>query len=548
VTKVAEADARNMPDTVENFQTLAVNQQPGCGTNYPFVQPSSDIRYLLGDLWLGYEAPQVEFQLPLKVAWLYGFGATSNSNPAPYSPVNAYDIVITDAAGKVVFNSTTSTQFTSDSWGLHLRTLSWTNACGVLRLTFHLYPPNYATSPATWYTYMVPANGTLDSRTYERLPRRVRSLTVNGTRFTNKIVFGQGYNLALTPTPPKPTQTGGRLASLLGFNASPGSGTGAPPCDDSDGQYLLKINGSGPDAGGNFSIDATACYRLQRPVAITSTSPRQAATQYTTSQAAAAANLIADGYSVSAARKAASEAALTLDNDCSPCCECSDYVNVYKSLYAVDAVYRKMGRTANKVVTQHQANINRWNAELACRTAATARVLLNAEPSCVLFTAGAWCNMFNGCASGIQLRATVLTYNNGVKTNQSASAMVLCRESYKSGTDTNLQEKTYSALVNWPVVDTFFNAANPSTVTRFRTRLQLECETNNADTATVWFSVHIGTLLFPPGVPNQFLPLPSVPSVLETAWASHPPTYPLRFLTSATIPISNTAGCGTGCA
>lgn len=62
------------------WQTLAVNQQAaaGYGTDYPFLRKPGAARWILGDLWLAYDDPSSSaggaFTLPLRVAWLQGFG------------------------------------------------------------------------------------------------------------------------------------------------------------------------------------------------------------------------------------------------------------------------------------------------------------------------------------------------------------------------------------------------------------------------------------------------------------------------------------------
>ena len=200
-----------------NFQPVGVNQQPASGTNYPFIYPSSDVQYLLGDLWLAYEATDIEHELPLGIAWMSGFGSTSNANPGThffgqnffgpgffgpgffingtFNPVHAQDMVIVDANGNIVFDSTIATTFTTTPWGLHLVTLCWTGPQGVLRCTRHTARPSYAPA-VTQYQFINPVVGILDSRTYERLPRRVRSIVVGLQIFTAcDLVLSEGYNM-----------------------------------------------------------------------------------------------------------------------------------------------------------------------------------------------------------------------------------------------------------------------------------------------------------------------------------------------------------------
>lgn len=119
-------------------QPIGVNQPPGGGTNYPFVQPSSDIQYLLGDLFVSFDDLDDTYVFPLKVSWMYGFGTNAVAPPAGYpAPTHAQDIIVTDANDVVVFDSTTATKFTSDVWDSRLLILEWTNTDSILRCVQH---------------------------------------------------------------------------------------------------------------------------------------------------------------------------------------------------------------------------------------------------------------------------------------------------------------------------------------------------------------------------------------------------------------------------
>ena len=84
-------------------QPIGVDQPPGSGTNYPFVQPSLDIQYLLGDLFLSFDDLSDTYEFPLKVSWLFGFGVTVVAPPAGYpTPTHARDIIVTDVNDVVV--------------------------------------------------------------------------------------------------------------------------------------------------------------------------------------------------------------------------------------------------------------------------------------------------------------------------------------------------------------------------------------------------------------------------------------------------------------
>ena len=163
----------------------------------------------------------------------------------------------------------------------------------------------------TWGSTITP-NAELDARTYQRVPARVRSITVGMQTITGpniKLVNGYNLNLAVTPVA---GDDGGRNQQQVAIRANPGDGLGVyPGCGDVV-LPITQINNSNPDSNGRFILSTDSCYRLQRPSTVVSTSPREVA------------------ISVPDTTEAKSLATLQLFNDCGPCCSCQDYENVYE--------------------------------------------------------------------------------------------------------------------------------------------------------------------------------------------------------------------------
>lgn len=247
------------------WQSVGIQQGPGLGSDYPFRAPSDDVRYLLGDLWLTYDDFDNVFVPPLRVAWLSGFGTGPVSNPAPYTPTHARDLVIIDSLNQVVFNSTAATSFLENAWGDHLTTLQWLTATAALRCTRHTGPPPWDPT-RVWAQYIVPQSGELDSHTYQRMPKRVRSLVVGLARFDlGNVTLLEGFNINLKVTV-APSNDGGRRVNQLAIRGQPGDGLGrVPGCVESD-VNIMRINTVAPTDSGDFTLDASGCYRIQRPV------------------------------------------------------------------------------------------------------------------------------------------------------------------------------------------------------------------------------------------------------------------------------------------
>lgn len=89
--------------------------QPQSGLDYPLVNPSADIEFLIADFYFSYDylAADNETAQPhdttLKIAYLYGIGCNGNTPPAagPVPRDSAPDIVLQDLAGRTVFDTTT---------------------------------------------------------------------------------------------------------------------------------------------------------------------------------------------------------------------------------------------------------------------------------------------------------------------------------------------------------------------------------------------------------------------------------------------------------
>lgn len=190
------------PDA-DGREPIWVDQPNNSGTNYPFVAPSDDIKYLLGDLFVSFDDISDTFVWPLKIAWLYGFGSNVVSAPPGYpTPVNAFDIIIQDANNVVVFNSTESTRFTNNLWDNRLRILEWTNVDRVLRCTHHIAWTQQDIDDGltvTYDNYIEPVSGVLQTDTWYKLPKRVLSLQVGveTVEHSKLVTFSEGYNMQL---------------------------------------------------------------------------------------------------------------------------------------------------------------------------------------------------------------------------------------------------------------------------------------------------------------------------------------------------------------
>lgn len=356
-------------------QSIAVDQPPSAGDNYPFVG-ASDIDKLIADAYLSYKDETCNFQRPFRIRWLYGFGCLKEFVPGEI--VHDFDALIEDANGKVVFDSREATSFKASLWGTRLRVLQWIDADNdtVLRLVQHI-SWNEDETPQNWPVYIEPVNGQLDERVSERLLPRVRSLRVDlGSQRQGPLVLANGFNTLIEQSQ-LAIEDGERLVTTLTISAAPGLGKGkyGPACDpettDTAG-VLRRINNIQGDSSGNFTLDATGCYRIERPVL----------------------SVLAEGPP---RRVRVRDNSLKLSNDCGPCCECEDFINTYEGIRRLRDRYADLFARAKAVRDLYIKNRNRVIDSANCRKNDPLRVVI--RPLCPdeVAVAVGFCNNTDQC-------------------------------------------------------------------------------------------------------------------------------------------------------
>jgi len=283
------------------------------GRIYPFVTPSDDVRHLLAEMALTFDAE--DYRPPLRVVWFSGighfftpYGGLPGSPPiySPFTPqaspsavpdyarVNPVDFVIWDADDEVVFDST-GAEYAGSPYGKLFHCHRWTAPRGVLRVTqnvkFRSPEEAYAIPEA-----VKPRNGILDERVGEVACRRVTHLEAAGAgTFAGEIRAMGGHNVKLSS--PGPRAEGVRAVSELAISAAPGSGLGTyPDCDSAPA--FSSFGGAQADGRGSLRLSGDGCYWFRPVVEETEDGP-----------------VVLPGM-------------LRLGNDCGPCCECEDYATL----------------------------------------------------------------------------------------------------------------------------------------------------------------------------------------------------------------------------
>ena len=250
------------------------------GTNYPFVNPSTDVRGLFADFWLGHERRDV--RPPFSIAEIHNISRGFGLAPTPPG-AHSCDVVVVDADDVVVCDTRNATyagrafgdRFFVHEWifpqmvcrAVQHRVLAINQESDVARILevsesadtratedddVRLLEQAIAPFPAV----ILPVESTLDERTYELLPQRVQSIQVGDDIITGNIRFEAGWNISFdTPqsTIPVPELLSGGLTpsrvfpivleSLVRISAIAGAGAGrVPGCTDPVEVGLRTIN------------------------------------------------------------------------------------------------------------------------------------------------------------------------------------------------------------------------------------------------------------------------------------------------------------------
>ena len=502
--------------------------------DYPLVLPSEDVRYLLADVYLSLDDPGWDgslplFQPPFRIYWLYGFGCEPAPFPIPAAggsaswssvcsesaqatpgcmpiPVNAHDIVVVDAENRIVFDSTVmGVTYSARDWGDRLRIVTWqhpTDAC--CTVVYHTaWPPDETPTPRNYPVYFFPQNATLDARTVEQLPRRLRSVTVLLDRVQELgMEFRAGYNMKLTT---KEVTRGLRKATQVIFDATPGEGEGKFPDCQPDQLYIRTINGVPADKHGGFTLTAKDCYWVRRPTRLLSTSPRQTAPETSLSPGnIPTPNLPAAdaGTSKNAAGWPANlqYADLQIGNDCGPCADCDDYVAVADYMNTVRNQYKSVGQTMESARDTYHANRTRWERYAACITDRPIRLRMLPQICPFMDVVVQFCNQSSDCLRDIELAVTFETNPATVGTIMPGYTTAVGVDRYEGRVTGGIMR--YKMGGGWPTYTAFFETVMPFRAVSARFRLRFpNCTTSTAITGTATGTREGSPILLSDGTP-----------------------------------------------
>lgn len=480
--------------------TYGINQTPPSSpTFYPFIAPDPRVDALVQDLYLSFEDDLAEFVFPFYLTWLNGFG-TDTPDVTGATPVasNAQDVLIVDAIGSPVFNSSLGSATATEHGDL--RTVIWRRLGNVLQLS---YVKSVEAVTPSEFTVM----NEIDSRNLNQIPLRVRTIRVQGVSYSGDIELVAGNNMELSLA----TEVSGtRDIGSISFAATPGAGDGRTDgCLEPD-DSIKTINKVGPDDGGNFLIDMSDCYRIQRPGQLGIGIPRDftpGGAEFVSDMTSQLngqplAFIAGDDPSATISAILASNyiaaSSLRVQSDCYACCKCVDYENVYKAIIRINTQLDTAAAHMELVRDNYVVGIERWNGQLACRENKPQRLIVRNAYSCRVQIAGLFFNFSECCIADAFIRMTIVHSRGG---SPLATEFISYKpETFRAGFDTDYVDEPAVLVKTANSVQVNFDAINVHSIMRMRTTLKFpNCQVG--DVVSVTMTTHFADQLDAEGNP-----------------------------------------------
>jgi hypothetical protein len=400
------------------------------GSDYPFVAPSADVRHLLADAYIAhaYDAAVP----PLRLTRLAGFDAA-------FEGVDARcDVEVRDAADVLVFDSTTASRYRSTPFGARLKVHEWYApdvACRVVQHTAFGDAAAVVAFPAV----LTPADGRLDGRVSEVMPRRVTLVgdPETGVSAAGDLVFANGYNTTMDI---RAARRGLRVITQVTWAAEPGSGLGRYPGCAEPELVLRSVNKIRPADDGDFQLGAGGCYWVRRQT-VASGTPRVTVPVPGT---------------------------LHIGNDCGPCCECADFVAVQRAILRTWGRFVAIAGDAQAARDAFRTVVDRWKQEKACVDARVVTVALAPFGGEFVEVVVGVCNHTRECLFDTTVTLTAVTAIPGGGSIPAGATRI---STIAGGL------VPYQLRGVWPTLVGYFDAVQAMASGTIRTRLQVPAAT-----------------------------------------------------------------------
>ena len=385
----------------EGRKGIGITQQQSA-VDYPLIGPvDEEIRYLLADAHFHFDDPGEytggKYRLPFKLAWLYGIGESPNAPPS-WAPVPTHpaDLVLHDADGNTVLDTTLADGFTTREITGRLRLYEWVGDDFVAWIVVHTcWAPGAQPSvtPRTYSLNIVPENAVIDPRCVFRRGRTVRRVVVNNVPYqASHVLIRAGHNVAIEDVLQE--TDGLRRSASVAISVVPGAGAGRyDDCSNAPPSYVRTLNGVRPDDYGTFQVAAGDCLFLSRMDNSGEWLP----------------------------------SAIQLDNVCSPTCPPEEFVSIADFMRSLGDQYAVLGQAAESVRDLYHQNRQRWIDSKCCLEQYPLRAVLQPQLCPYIDVAGQFVNMTDQCVKNVKLKFHMEITNDPAKSdpNRAIQGIVL---------------------------------------------------------------------------------------------------------------------------
>jgi hypothetical protein len=174
-------------------------------------------------------------------------------------------------------------------------------------------------------------------------------------------------------------------------------------------------------------------------------------------------------------------------NDCGPCCECQDFINVYEGIRKLVEKYNELGKRAEAVRDLFQANKQRWETSKTCREGQNLRITSHAVPVCRAALAFGICNN-----SDEKIEDVTLTIDF---TGSARAGHILANTTVRNGNEgptPSDRTTVYELDGAWPVYTAHFDCISPGRMGSITTMMKFP-DCNEGDTIKVKLTSNQGS-------------------------------------------------------
>lgn len=258
-------------------------------------------------------------KLPLSLTSISGTNTLATQPPI---------LIFRDADNDLVFDTTVATHLGRRLWGDEFVIDRWNTdrlqLTVICRLVSPVAVPNQITFPAAIDPRACVA--TLDTVTSLRFYNNRTDSPVAAIGIDQAVHLRGGFNMAVVATPAtKGRHDGSRSQSTITLGALAGEGQGAYKDCQGDAPFVRTLNLIPPDSVGNFQLSGDPCFRIEPVVVI-----------------AAGVATIVPGQ-------------LRISDDCSACCDCDDYLRVYRGIERIARELNLVGDRLDSVRNEYAA-------------------------------------------------------------------------------------------------------------------------------------------------------------------------------------------------